>query len=1396
MSGYTYKTLRIAVDRMTRGLWRSIPYQRGERAMAASCGVDVLEGRCLFSDAPVVSGVFARGTAWNGTFLRYLGSHGMGDQALGYALPVGSGVQLKALPWSNVNRLSVRFSGPVVIDRDDLILTGINLGTYDVTQSTFSYDAVTFVATWTLPAAITADKLMVSLNADHAGGIVDAVGNRLDGEWTNPALSSSTGTSIYPSGDGTAGGDFHFRFNVLPGDVNQNSVVQATDGVVVRNQLNYGTATAGYSAYADLNGNGVIQATDGVIARDALNQGLPSGQPPAGKFVNAPVAGDDAYTTTEDTDLVVTGAGVQTNDSDADGDMLTAILVGGTSHGTLSLAGNGSFAYQPEANWSGTDSFTYKLTDGELESNVATVVITVAPVNDAPEIGPGSGTVVANEGSSASNSGTLFDADGDLLTLSASEGAVARAGSTWVWSATPADGPALHTVTITADDGHGGIQTTTFTLDIRNVAPWNLAIRADAGNHYAAGSPLSFVGWATDVSGDTISYSWTVTMAGQGSPVASGTGTGFIFTPGMAGTYTVWMTASDGEPNGTAQTSYQMVCIASDADRAASAAQDGIEWLASRFVANQAALPAPLQGELNSAIAWDQWGSYDGTANSMKTLCDMLNDTFILNGQGVEGTAHTSSIDHAIRSNPIPVSWDSSFTLTVVQDGSEALDPAASRGDSRYLHIFSTGKVGGVECTLWAQFEMEKSIPFAYQGRVPLQIGKNVLIEGSVAISEGDTTGPDAGKTVISGTPCIQIISDFNYPTDRTGAVAALHTAAANFRTFLVSASGYGSSPASWQAGNRIPVPSSGTSSTICANAVAAGWSDLNDDGFIDEYDVAIKVLGASSSFPYAVGQLSGASSIDPALQEAIDNLGAPWATETARPGFNDAIIDNRDNYAKIRGNVYIEYPYISYLMQYLDGPIVAPVGTQAVTMGTAAAHADWSPATFAGACTQMASESGTNAGMTVVPASVLIDSPATAKATIQNKTLSVNDLLYGDVKLKIKVKGTTPLTVGNYYTKAQIAAANAGKITLTQATVFDSFGPTAASQITDRNVAYYKSDDTTGGQTYNRPVFKNMKFVNVTIPQGLNAYFENCEFSGVTYVDYATYTGTASTAAAATWASGSASVANTSPLYYMGKVGSGSGSFTRGSTTQNNLMFADCTFTGPLAAACPDQQTARYNQWNFIGATSFDNVWLDPDGCCQTTATIMAPQTVVDMGSLLSPGAQTVNMKGLVVAAVIDIRASGRIDGSIVSTIKDTWGGNWHSNTLGYFGPSDTWGTPSFATPLGGLGSLVIRQNPDVPLPYGIAIPLRITAETSQYQQTSGSLYSLPFLTAQQASASSRSRRPRLLQTSSPASRIQYGGVGATGILTRIPTGSVGTLLDMNQADVLARIRVNRPFL
>jgi VCBS repeat-containing protein len=108
-----------------------------------------------------------------------------------------------------------------------------------------------------------------------------------------------------------------------------------------------------------------------------------------------PTANNDTYSVAEDATLTVNAAsGVLANDSDPDtGGALTAQLVATTPNGTLALNPTGSFTYSPRANFSGTDTFTYRVVDSGVppaQSGVATVTITVAAANDAPVAAPDS----------------------------------------------------------------------------------------------------------------------------------------------------------------------------------------------------------------------------------------------------------------------------------------------------------------------------------------------------------------------------------------------------------------------------------------------------------------------------------------------------------------------------------------------------------------------------------------------------------------------------------------------------------------------------------------------------------------------------------------------------------------------------------------------------------------------------------------------------------------------------------------------------------------------------------------------------------------------------------------------------------------------------------------------
>jgi VCBS repeat-containing protein len=83
------------------------------------------------------------------------------------------------------------------------------------------------------------------------------------------------------------------------------------------------------------------------------------------------------------------------NDMDPEGHAMTAVQVTNTAHGTLTLNSDGALVYTPNANYNGTDTFTYKANDGAYDSNAAVVTLTIASVNDTPVAEEDSFTVAA-----------------------------------------------------------------------------------------------------------------------------------------------------------------------------------------------------------------------------------------------------------------------------------------------------------------------------------------------------------------------------------------------------------------------------------------------------------------------------------------------------------------------------------------------------------------------------------------------------------------------------------------------------------------------------------------------------------------------------------------------------------------------------------------------------------------------------------------------------------------------------------------------------------------------------------------------------------------------------------------------------------------------------------------
>ncbi|MBI2909406.1 MAG: tandem-95 repeat protein [Chloroflexi bacterium] len=265
----------------------------------------------------------------------------------------------------------------------------------------------------------------------------------------------------------------------------------------------------------------------------------------------APVAVNDAATTTEDTPVDIA---VLLNDTDADPahqGNLTVIAVNASTSGAVAINSTGvnnTVRYTPALNFSGVASFTYTVADPEGAAASATVTVTVSPVNDAP---------VAVNDTATTNVGVAVtipvlandtDADHSLLTVSATthgaNGIVLNNGTSVTY--TPNAGfRGVDTFTYTVSDG---LLTATGTVAVTVNAP-PVAVNDTGTTNAGTPATISVLTNDTDADGNTL----TVTAVGAPAPAGSGAATltatsvTFTPTPGFSGAVAFPYTISDGK---------------------------------------------------------------------------------------------------------------------------------------------------------------------------------------------------------------------------------------------------------------------------------------------------------------------------------------------------------------------------------------------------------------------------------------------------------------------------------------------------------------------------------------------------------------------------------------------------------------------------------------------------------------------------------------------------------------------------------------------------------------------------------------------------------------------------------------------------------------------------------
>lgn len=165
---------------------------------------------------------------------------------------------------------------------------------------------------------------------------------------------------------------------------------------------------------------------------------------------------------------------------DVNGDALTYSLVAQSSKGTVLItdASTGAFTWTPNANTNGTDSFTFSVSDGALDSSVASVTITITASNDSPTITAGAASSVTQAGSiTGANIATVSDVEtaaGNLTVTAMNLPAglsvshiVNTAGTITASIAASCHAiTGVNTIELKVTDGDGGAATTSLTINV------------------------------------------------------------------------------------------------------------------------------------------------------------------------------------------------------------------------------------------------------------------------------------------------------------------------------------------------------------------------------------------------------------------------------------------------------------------------------------------------------------------------------------------------------------------------------------------------------------------------------------------------------------------------------------------------------------------------------------------------------------------------------------------------------------------------------------------------------------------------------------------------------------------------------------------------------------------
>jgi len=666
-----------------------------------------------------------------------------------------------------------------------------------------------------------------------------------------------------------------------------------------------------------------------------------------------------------------------------------------------------------------------------------------------------------------------------------------------------------------------------------------------------------------------------------------------------------------------------------------------------------------------------------------------------------------------------------------------------------------------VSRTVQQDFRLFKRVDHAIVANTKVMLGKNVLVNGPLAalFDQVDVAG---GHPVVSRSDFYGLDPLLNRKLD----------------DFYAAVRGDGYSGFDANGDNRLAIANTleqrGLSALNQEDYDGDGDQDSafleqTGDGYIDEFDIFLSHYDANGdhTLVYAEDLTVGTvyeglsadfSGVDDDLAYLIDvanpdrNRDGVVDAHDRALGYLDGVVDYRDRFAKIRGTTYVAVeqsnwndnglnvdgtPVNDYRHEY-QGAVRSEPGEAPLHFGADEDDvAPIDPATFETASSNMASRADGAAFVTQagIPWAVENDLNSDGVVVGQNVNPSLERIVEG-----------VP------------------------------FGAIAPADY------------------YERPVFRGINFKNVTIPMGLNALFIDCTFAGVTRVE--SYQNNSHVS----WQfygvqESDLSLKYPPPMpapdfvldndYLVAGVNEAPTEdfdvprltvagvpYVNTKPLSNNLRFHDCLFVGTIVADKPSVFTHVRNKIQFTGATRFhqehpddpDNNSLNPDDDDVSEiakSSMLLPSYSVDIGTNNASPLQDVNLSGLIIAGVLDIRGNAVIDGALMTDFDpdpsnpalqhfgESVGNPAHFNmTLGYFSSDDgdeegmrIWehegqqivgfdingdgiadtedaGSGGAPVPFNGFGRIIVNWNPNLIMPDGLLAPMQTLAIPDSYSE------------------------------------------------------------------------------